>query len=253
VLINFLTDKSLMKYPLLQFVSYKIIMLLFCSGLLISSCLKSKDDTGNGAKSQLSITNYVVNGSLGIMFDNSALTMAPIGYGNGIATGTGGYASLGSGLHNMKLATGVSLISDNTISLTPAYNYSLFYYDTLKNNKVRSLLLTDDLTTIDTVGRARFLQFIPGADSLTLYISKDTLTYSIRDTYVGNKTVKVDPVAFSVSLKPTLYKVMLQRKGVTIVQDTITVQAGKIYSFIAKGVIGGAGVYKESVTVVHHN
>ncbi len=243
-----------MKYLIYHYTFQKITGLLFCCCLLFSSCLKNKDSTGNGPKSQVAITNYVVNGSFNVLLDNTLVTTAPLGFGSTIATGVGGYAPVGSGLHNLKFTSGTNIIIDNTISLTSGINYSLFVYDTLQNNKVKELLLTDDLTSIDTVGRVRFLQFIPGADSLTISFKKDVVEYLTSDLYIGNKTSKVTAVAFSLALPPGNYQIILKRKGVTIFQQAaFNVTAGKLYTLIAKGVVSGTGDYKESVSIVQQN
>ena len=230
----------------------RVIIIFLCGAVLLSSCLKSKDTTANGPKSQVAITNYVVNGSINVVFDNASLTSAPLGFGTGVSTATGGYTPLGAGLHNFKITSNTTSATDNTISMISGTNYSLFIYDTIKTNSVKTLLLADDLTAVDTIAKARFLQFIPGVDSLTLTLKKDT-TYSFADTYMGNKTA-VPSLDFSFSLRPGNYQLTLQRKGITIFQQaSFTVTAGKLYSFIAKGIVNGTGDYKEGVSVVQHN
>ncbi len=252
-MIIFTKNKSFMKYHNAFLLIPVKITLLLCCCFFFSSCLKNKDSTGNGPKSQVAITNFVVNASINVILDNTALSAVPLGFGEGVSTGMGGYIPLGSGLHNLKLSSNSNVITDNTISITSGINYSFFIYDTLQNNRVKTLLLTDDLTAIDTVARARFLQFIPGADTLTLTLKKDT-TYTITDTYLGNKKTEVSTVAFSYALRPGSYQVTLQRKGVAIFQQAgFTATAGKLYSFIAKGIVGGTGNYKEVVSVVQHN
>lgn len=247
-------NKSFMKYLICHYTSQKITGLLFCSCFLFSSCLKNKDSLGDGPKSQLAITNYVVNGSFNVLLDNMLLTTAPLGFGSSVANGVGGYAPIGSGLHNFKFVSGANIIIDNIISLSSGINYSLFVYDTLQNNKVKALLLTDDLTAIDTVGRIRFLQFIPGADSLTISFKKDVVEYSTSELYIGNKTSRITAVAFSLALPPGNYQIIIKRKGISIFQQAaFTVTAGKLYTLISRGVISGTGDYKESLSIVQQN
>jgi hypothetical protein len=243
-----------MEYFISYFSSQKITGFLFGSCMLFSSCLKNKDSTGDGPKSQVAITNYIVNGSFNVLLDNALLTIAPLSFGSSVATGMGGYAPIGSGLHNLKFTSGSNIIIDNTISLKSGINYSLFVYDTLQNNKVKTLLLTDDLTAIDTVARVRFLQFIPGVDSLTISFKKDVVEDSTSDIYIGNKKSKVTAVAFSLALPPGNYQIILKRKGVTIFQQAaFNVIAGKLYTLISRGIISGTGDYKENVSVVQQN
>ncbi|MEO5995736.1 MAG: DUF4397 domain-containing protein [Chitinophagaceae bacterium] len=234
----------------------KTVILFLCSGVLFSSCLKNKDSTGDGPKSQMAITNYVVNGaSFNVLYDNTTITTAPLSFGNSISNGSGAYVPFSAGIHNFKLNSGTDLVADNSISLETGKNYSIFLYDTLKNNKVKSLMLTDDLVAVDTtVAKGRFLQFIPGADSLTLYLAKDTLLFAVRDTYIGNKSEPGSENTFFMILPPGSYQLQLQRNNTVIFQQaSISMLRGKLYSFVCTGTINGTGVYKERVSVVQHN
>ena len=236
--------------------TYLAVGLIICSSTLFTSCLKNKDSTGDGPKAQMAITNYVVNGaSFNVLYDNTTTTTTPLSFGNGISTGLGAYAPFSAGIHNFKLNSGTDFAADNSISLETGKSYSFFLYDTLKNNKVKSWLLTDDLTTADTtIAKARFLQFIPGADSLTLYLAKDTLLFAVRDTYIGNKSEPGLENTFFMNLPPGNYQLQLQRNSAVIFQQaSVSMLRGKLYSFVCSGTINGTGVYKENVSVVQHN
>lgn len=231
------------------------LVLLLGSCMLLSSCLKNKDSTGDGPKAQMSITNYVVNAAaLDISFDDARITTAPLAFGNSIAGGTGGYLPFGAGIHNFKLVSGTDPVFDNSLFLDPGKSYSVFFYDTLKNNKVKTIILTDELVVVDTIAKARFLQFIPRSDSLTLILKRDTLIIAIRDAYMGNKPNASSESDFFENLPPGNYQLQLQsNSSVLFQQASFVVLPGKLYSFIARGVVNGSGDYKERVTVVQHN
>jgi hypothetical protein len=231
------------------------VVLFLGSCLLYCSCLKNKDSTGDGPKARMSITNYVVNGAaFDISFDDIKITSAALAFGNSIPGGSGGYEPFGAGIHNFKLVSGTALVFDNSLFLDPGKSYSVFFYDTLKNNKVKSLIFTDDLTVVDTIGKARFLQFIPRTDSLTLILTRDTLVFAVRDTYIGNKPDPSTESDFFMNLPPGNYQVQLQSNtSVLFQQSSFSILPGKLYSFVAKGVINGSGDYKERVTIVQHN
>jgi hypothetical protein len=232
--------------------SKAIVLPLFIC-LFFTSCLKNKDNTANGPKSQVAVTNFVVNDSINILYDNTAVTKAPLAFGGGLATTTSGYVSFAAGLHNFKVSSGTTFSSDNTIAFQAGSNYSLFFYDTLQNSKLKSLLLKDDLSTVNTIANLRFLQFIPESDSLTISFKKDT-TYILSDAYVGKKTNPESAFGFSYSLTPGSYQVNLVRNGNSIFRiDSLLLQAGKFYSFIARGVVNGTGTYKEAMVVVQNN
>src|SRR4051812_48106039 len=132
---------------------------------LFASCLKSSDNTGNGPKAQMAVTNFVVNSAVNVTIDNASLSPVPIVFGGVVSTAAGGYTPIGAGLHSLQVTAPNSLNASNTISLTNGIHYSLFMYDPLQKNPKKTLLLADALTAVDTVAKARFLQFIPGSDS----------------------------------------------------------------------------------------
>ena len=231
--------------------------LLVWGCFLFSSCLKNKDSTANGPKANMTVSNYVVNGApLNILYDGGLLTTAPLAYGKSIDTG---YIPVGAGIHSLRLTSGTDVIADNTISVQTGLTYSLFLYDTLKNNKVKSLLVEDNLVVIDTVAKARFLQFIPlpANDSLVLLLRKDTSGYQFIDAFVGNKSDPVSSGNFFPGLPPGNYQVQLLRKNVSapvlFTLPSFTVERGKIYSFIAKGTLTGTGDYAVGLTIMKNN
>ncbi len=231
--------------------------LVLCSCFFFFSCLKNKDTTANGPKARITVSNYVVNsGAFNILYDGGALTAAPLAYGKSFDSG---YIPVGAGIHNLKLTSGADVIADNTVSVQTGFTYSLFLYDTLKNNTAKAWLVEDNMVAVDTVAKARFLQFIPlpATDSLTFRLINNTLGYDIKDDFVGNKSAPGTGSEFFANLPPGAYQVQLIRKNlptpIIYTLPSYTLERGKLYTFIAKGLVNGTGEYAIGLIVVKNN
>lgn len=236
-------------------IPWSILSTMLLSGcFLFSSCLKNKDSTVNGPKSQLAVANYVVNGaSFDIAIDNTKINTTPIGFGRGISSDTIPYVPVGAGINNLKLSSGTDIVINNNVALEAGVSYSLFLYDTLKNNRVKAWLITDNLVRIDSLAAVRFLQFIPRADTLTLLLTKGSVSYYVNESYIGHKFEPGTGKEF-VPVPVGNYDITLQRKDTVIFkQSAVSMLPGKIYSIVSKGIKNGTGDYKENFTVVRHN
>lgn len=236
------------------------VPLFFIILIFATSCLKNEDGTANGPKAEMVISNYAVNNAaFDVAFDNSSLTTTPLSFGAGTGSGTNLYTKLAAGTHSIRLSAGNNVAIDNIFSLTADRKYSFFVYDTLKTASIKSLLLKDEIIPVDTIAKGRFLQFIPRSDTLTIKLTKnanpavgDTLAAS--DLYMGRKSLTSSSINFFLLLKPGDYKLeLLKNDSLIFRQSSFSAIAGKVYSFIAKGVKNGTGVYEQNITVLQHN
>ena len=231
--------------------------LLLCSCFFLISCLKNKDTTANGPKARITVGNYVVNSAaFNILYDAGALTTAPLAYGKSFDSG---YIPVGAGIHNLTITSGTDVIASNSISVQTGISYSLFLYDTLKNKTVKAWLVEDIMVAVDTVAKARFLQFIPlpANDSLTFRLTNNLRGYEIIDAFVGNKSAPGNGSDFFANLQPGTYQVQLLRKNLPVpviyTLPSYTVERGRLYTFIAKGTVNGTGEYAIGLNVVKNN
>lgn len=236
------------------------LILIFFSIISLTSCLKNSDNFENGPKAQVLISNYVVNNAVfDVSFDNSSLTATPLSFGSGTGSSTDLYVNLVAGMHTIVINSGNKVVVDNVFSLSANRRYSFFLYDTLKNDSLKILMLTDDVVPVDTMAKSRFIQFIPN-DSLTITTIKNTSspvagdTLVASDRYIGKKSITGSAIGFSTIFKPGDYKIQLSRNGnVIFTQASFVFLPGKVYSLIARGVMNGTGVYKETIAILQNN
>ncbi|MEJ7740838.1 MAG: DUF4397 domain-containing protein [Chitinophagaceae bacterium] len=247
--INFLYSNK--KLTLVNLLRLSICLVLICTA---SSCLKNEDNTPEGPKARLSVSNYVVNaGGFQVMIDDNQVSTNELQFGTTTNNGGNTYLQVAAGLHNIKLSTANGIIGDYTIALKSNTNYSLFVYDSLKSSGVKALLAEDEQPT-DTVAKARFLHVVPGDDSLTAVIIKGTVGVALVRTYLGKQPDPEINSAFDLVLDPSFYRVQLRKNNMILFRlDSVLVQAGKQYSFVAAGTSGGTGVYRERIIVIEHD
>jgi hypothetical protein len=227
---------------------------VFLVCLFASSCLKNSDETARGPKSEIAARNFVVTGNtLDVWWDNDKINDTPLEFGS--ATGAAGrlYTTVGGGLHAIRITANNIPVYNKIFSFETGARYSVFAYDSLKNEAVKVLILKDDTAVVDTVARLRFLQFIPGPDTLTAVLVNNNLGYNISRSYLGNN-ISGSENEFALVLPPATYSILLRRKNTTIAQlPSFNATAGKNYSLISKGIVNGTGPYQQTIQVVAHN
>lgn len=232
---------------------YKIVSgcLLVVICCCVEACHKKQDDTAY--TTHIAVSHFILNvDSISVLYDDNKVTGSPsLFYGVTTTPNGQAYLKLGAGTHTIKFMTGSTVLKENILTSGPGKYYSLVLYDSLKNNTIKAALLQDAILPVDTLAQVRFINTIPGTDTLTISFAKDTLKARGSDVYIGKKSVLDYPFT---SLRPGTWTVSLIRSNQVIVPpDTFRLQAGKLYSFIARGRNGGTGAYKERIVVVKHN
>lgn len=227
----------------------------YVGGWIVCCCigmLACKKNGEAGYTTHIAIAHFVPNAdSLSMQYDDSriggnrALTYGTATMENGLP-----YLTLSSGTHNTRILSGSRTVRDNVYTYGAGRYYSLFLYDSLKNDTVKAALLEDAVSPVDTLAQVRFINMIADASAVQIKFSKDT-TIAVSDTYLGSKPSRSYPFS---TLRPGSWKVSLERNSGVIVQPAaFDLQAGKLYSFVAKGVKSGTGVYVESLLLLKHN
>ena len=238
-----------------RYMPYRKACFLVIIPFIAFSCLKNQDDTASGPKANVSMTNLVLNAdSLNVFFNGNRVSPVNFSFANTTDNNGNAYLPLPAGIHVFQVYAGSNLLLEKLLPLEPGRKYSLFFYDSLKNSKLRTVVLSDDTTTIDTLAKARLLHFIPGGDTLTFLFIKDTTVTSRVTTYYGNTSDPGTQIPFGLILRPGTYRIQLKRRNVIIAeQASFEMRGRKLYSFIARGATNGNGSYKESIVVVQHN
>jgi hypothetical protein len=172
-----------------------------------------------------------------------------------------GYTLLPPGTYTMQVALAGSdtvLIPSAMLTLQTGLNYSFFLVDSI--NAVQGVLIPDNLNApVGNTAKIRFMQFSPLGDS----VSVDSVYFAIKDTgilsgyrYFNDQnnnpaldsfvTIPAGPHNFEVSLDSTLTNIVLNQ--------TDTLLAGKIYTFILRGLQNYAGTpYGLQAYLLKHN
>ncbi len=157
------------------------------------------------------------------------------------------------------LLDGSKLIVDGKYALTDKVSYSLFVYDTLLNNKVKALLLTDDRSSpAKGKSNVRFLHLSPDATAVDIDVfkNKDSLRLVSNATYVGDKPdIKSLSVFKSVAAGDYHVKVKTKVGGkeTTILDIPIVkLEDGKVATLYLSGLAKGTGTTKVALQVSQH-
>lgn len=226
-------------------------VLITCWCVFMVACHKKDDDSA--FKANVAVYHFVLNAdSLSVLYDDNKVTGNP-SLSFGVTTSLNGkaYLRLGAGTHDLKLMAGNTLLKENTLSTTAGSYYSLILFDSVKNNTVKTALVQDVVVPVSTLSQVRFINTIPGSDTLSVTLARAVTVVRGTDIYIGNKSSLA--YAFD-TLHPGNWQVSLLRNSTEIARlDSFSLQAGKLYSFVAKGLKGGAGAYKESLVAVPNN
>jgi uncharacterized protein DUF4397 len=207
--------------------------------LFMTSCDKDDDD------GPVVPANYmVVHASPGspaveLYLDDVKATTSATSFGSASS-----YASIAPKQYNVKLAAvnTINPIAETTVNLNNGGNYSIFAYDTLLNSKVKIFSVEDDLSAPPS-GKAkiRFFHLSP-TDIAVDILANNTVLFPNRkyadNVSDGSKAsfITVDAGTYTVDVKiassslPSLLSI-----------PGVVVEAGKIYTIVAKGKIKGSG------------
>ncbi|MCK8492577.1 MULTISPECIES: DUF4397 domain-containing protein [Spirosoma] len=141
------------------------------------------------------------------------------------------------------LATTDLTVQDNTYT-------SVFFYG--NSPTYNSLVLTDNLTAADpTKAYVRLINFVSGADASATYdlaINGVVVASGIAPLKGSAAFTAIPSIAFATTAVPA----QLRLTGTTTVVGTAyTIQpyAGRFYTFIARGVVGGTGTRAPNLTI----
>ncbi len=241
---------------MLSWSNIKSFLFISVAGLIVLvSCNKNNENTGSGPKTKLSITHLIVNApALDVFLDGTKMNSQQFSFGSTIIANSSIYNEISPGIHMLKVSAGNSTYLEKNILLVKDSSYSLFFYDSLLNDRIKAMLIEDIKVPDTSLAKARFFHMVPGDDTLKALFIKDTLQYPVGETYLGKKFSPEGSYPFNISFKPGTYRLDLIKENQSIFsRGAFNAEAGKIYSIIATGAKGGTGVYKESITILQHN
>jgi len=176
-----------------------------------------------------------------LLVDNSKVNSSALEFPNNT-----GYLSVNSGTRNVKVnVTGTSTtVIQADLQLVKNTSYSVFAVNTVAN--IEPLVLSDDLTA-PAAGNAhiRFIHLSPDAPAVDIAVDNGGPVVFANTAFKGNSPFTPVPAG--------TYDLEVRVAGTSTVAlnlDPITVQAGKIYTIFAKGLLAGNGAQALSAEII---
>lgn len=226
---------------------YQILIALFLS-ISFFSC--DKDDTPQATTSVNIVHASPDAQGVDLLVDNVKVNAAALNFPE--ATG---YLKIFAGTRNIKVnATGTnnSVINAN-LTFTADKYYSVFAYNQLAS--IGAIVVEDNLT-VPATGQAhiRFFHLSPNAPIVTV----GTLSGATFTPVFANRSFETQATASAnqnfTPVPAGTYTFDVQANGTSVLTlPGIVLQAGKIYTVFAKGLVGGQGSQALGAQILTHN
>ena len=210
--------------------------------LFMNSC-KKDDDDGPVEPASYQVVHAAVGApSVELYLDDVKASASAIAYGTSSA-----YATIAPKQYNVKVAgvNTINALAETSVNLNESRNYSIFVYDTLVNNKVKIFTLEDDLAApASGKAKVRFVHLSPntGANKIAVDIAANGTVLFANRSY-ADVTSDASKASF-ISVDAGTYTVEARLAGsnaAILSVPGIVVEAGKIYTLVAKGILGRGG------------
>lgn len=230
------------------FMSLKSIFIALIIATSFGSC--DKDDTPQSTTSVNVIHASPDVPGVDLLIDNLKVNTTPLNFPE--ATG---YLKVFAGTRNIKVnATGTNnTVINANLTFTADKYYSVFAYNLLAS--IAAIRVEDDLT-LPAAGQAhiRFFHFSPNAPSVTM----GTLSGTTFTPVFSNRSFETQATASAnQNFTPVVagtYTFDVQVNGASVLSlPNVVLQAGKIYTVFAKGLVGGTGSQMLGAQIVTHN
>lgn len=164
------------------------------------------------------------------------------------------YTNVNAGSTNIRVSAAgtTNNVIDATVDLTANTSYSVFAVNTLNN--ISASVVTDNLAT-PAAGKAhvRFLHLSPDAPAVDIAVQGGAVVFANRafNDQVNNNSVTnftpLDAGTYNLEVRPA------GQTAVVLPLPNVTLQAGKIYTVFAKGLLAGTGNQALGAQVIVHN
>lgn len=164
----------------------KVLAAFVLAGVSLAACNKKTDNTPEADISYLQVVHASPKLGEVLVNINQKKAQHKVQY----LSAQKPYAAMLSGKDlPIQLTTGNTVVAENKITFEKTANYSLFIYDTLKNNKVKFVVLKDILTNPGpTKTNIRFLHLSPntGLVDIDVFKGNDSLRLEKAVAYIGD-------------------------------------------------------------------
>ncbi len=172
-------------------------------------------------------------------------------------TGTPGkpYIQATAGVSQLEVTEGMQTVLKGNTAFQQGLYYSLFVYDTLRNDSLKLFILQDNLQIrTDTFTYVRFINFAPGSFlNLMLTNNHDTVNSGFMP-YAGNKLNPTD--YFYQTMRIGSYGVRAFRDTLyanSVPLDSLQIDSTKIYTVFLQGFPDSTGADSLMVKSIQHN
>jgi hypothetical protein len=210
--------------------------------LFMTACDKDDDDGPVQPANFMVVHSTVGAPSVELYLDDVKASTSPVAYGS-----ASGYTSIAPKQYNVKIAAvnTINPLAETTVNLNNGKNYSIFAYDTVLNNKAKIFSVEDDLSApASGKAKVRFIHLSPKttANSIAIDLAANNSVLFPNRTYAD--VVSDGSKANFVSIDAGTYTVEARLAGSSIAilsVPGVVVEAGKIYTLVAKGIPGRGG------------
>ncbi len=217
-------------------------------GLAVTSCTKnSSSDTIPYAS--FAVVHASPDAPSLNIFVNGASVVQNFEYGSD----TGYYSAL-PGTYNVQMLSSLTsaALVNGIVSFAPGKFYSLFAIDSSAKMKIAAVEDNFTVPSTDSV-RVRFLHFSPNAPAVDLAAGGITVLATGR---TFNDQELTPAYAQFITLAAGTYNLDVRLAGTTtslLPLPNTVLEGGKVYTFYAKGFVGGTGVQALGAGTVVHN
>lgn len=236
----------------------RYVYMLLAGVLLAAACKKS---TGEGTTQVLVSNATITTNDLTVLWSNVSLTPTALAMGKTSGTTAAPYQVLPGGTNALVLKSGTTGLLDKNIYGSPAGHYSMLVYDSsLTATTPGIIMLTDNLTAVDSVNHAnyRFIYCSPDTLAIDLYLTNSTDTIKITSqSFIGKSPNPSSYQAFTTgkrgSYKPYIFKTGTAFTSTALLSaDTVVLGSKGIYSLVYSGKRGSTGADSLKLAFIQH-
>ncbi len=205
-----------------------LVALALFAMLSFTACDDNDDDDNNNDQARVQVVHASPDApGVDILVDNSKVNSSALVYPNNT-----GYLDVAAGVRNIKVnATGTATSVINAdVTFEKDKNYSVFAINRLAS--IEAAVLTDDLTA-PAAGKAhvRFIHLSPDAPAVDITTTTGAIVFGNRAFKSATAFTPLDAGAYNLQVR------VAGTSTVALTIPTITLQAGKIYTVFARGLL----------------
>ncbi|MGO4294992.1 DUF4397 domain-containing protein [Chitinophaga sp. RAB17] len=234
----------------------KTVAAFVLAGVFITACKKKTDPTPDAEISYLQVIHASPKTAEMLVNINQKKALHRVQY----LSATKPYTSMLSGANlPVQLTLGSNIAAENKITFEKAANYSLFIYDTLKNNKVKFIVLKDVFTNPGvTKMNIRFLHLSPNTSpvDIDLFKGNDSIRLEKANAFIGdnpNTTALSTFKAITAGDYRVKVKIQVAGKPVTLIDiPKVQLTAQKTVTLFLRGLTNGTAGNETGLQVWQH-